>query len=107
MPFQGKSLVDTRKVLDLEGTPDHDEVTRNTPILLEHCLDDPLVLVASGRGLRDTLREFGAEVEWKEYPTGAHWFNSPGGIDDAVDFLKNHALVPSNNAARLSFPGTV
>lgn len=89
MPFPGKSLIDTRKVLDLEGTPDSDDVVRNTPVFLGHCVDDPLVLIGNGRGLRDTLRAFGAQVTWKEYFNGGHWFNSPAGINDAVEFLNS------------------
>ncbi|KAJ2990382.1 hypothetical protein NUW54_g8485 [Trametes sanguinea] len=61
-------------------------------MLLEHCVDDPLVLVQNGRALRDTLRAFGAQVEWREYPSGGHWFNSPAGIDDAVAFLTARVL---------------
>ena len=65
---------------------------RGTPVLLEHCVDDPTVLVEKGRGLRDTSRGFGSSVAWKEYPHGGHWFNSPAGIDDAVGFLNEHIL---------------
>ncbi|KAH7305988.1 phospholipase/carboxylesterase family protein [Stachybotrys elegans] len=87
MPFPGRSLQDTRKVLQLDNVPEHADVLRNTPILLEHCVDDPLVLIDNGRGLRDSLRGFGAQVEWKEYPSGGHWFNSPAGMDDVAAFL--------------------
>lgn len=89
-PFTGRSLVDIRKVLDLEGVPDHDNVLRNTPVMLQHCIDDPLIIIQNGRNLRDTLMESGAQVDWREYPTGGHWFNSPQGIDDAVEFLGKH-----------------
>ncbi|KAL2071936.1 hypothetical protein VTL71DRAFT_13171 [Oculimacula yallundae] len=95
MPFPGRSLTDTRRVLALDGVPDTDEVIRNTPMLLEHCIDDPLVLVGNGRALRDTLRGFGAQVTWKEYPKGGHWFNSPAGMDDAVEFLTQALKNPS------------
>jgi predicted esterase len=87
MPFPGRSLGDTRKVLQLDIVPAHADVLQNTPILLEHCADDPLVLIQGGRALRDSLRGFGAQVEWKEYPKGGHWFNSPNGADDVVVFL--------------------
>ena len=92
MPFPGRTLAETRNVLGLENVPDNDEVLRNTPMLLEHCVDDPLVLIGNGRGWRDSLRGFGAQVSWKEYPDGGHWFNSPAGIDDVVDFLNQHVL---------------
>ena len=96
MPFPGRSLAETRNVLGLEGAPNNDEILRNTPVLLEHCVDDPLVLVGNGRGLRETLRGFGAQVTWKEYPNGGHWFNSPAGVDDAVGFINKHILEAPN-----------
>jgi predicted esterase len=89
MPFPGRSLADTRAVLTmLDRVPGHATVLEKTPMLLEHCANDPLVLVANGRVLRDTLRGFGAQVEWKEYPNGGHWFHSPDGMDDVVAFLR-------------------
>ncbi|KAI0899524.1 alpha/beta-hydrolase [Annulohypoxylon nitens] len=90
IPFADRSLAGIRGALGLEGVPDHDHVIRNTPVLLEHCADDPLVLVQYGRSIRDTLRRYGAQVEWKEYPDGGHWFHSPTGMDDVVDFLSRH-----------------
>jgi predicted esterase len=92
MPFPARSLVDTRNLLGLESTPDDDEFLRNTPVLLEHCVDDPFVLVANGQGLRDVSQGFGTQVRWKEYPNGGHWFNSPAGVDDAVRFLNHHVF---------------
>ncbi|OAA66887.1 Phospholipase/carboxylesterase [Niveomyces insectorum RCEF 264] len=93
-PFAGRTpLAEMRRVLQLAGVPAHDHVLRNTPMLLEHCVDDPLVLVQNGRRLRDTLRGFGAQVEWKEYPNGGHWFNAPAGMDDVVAFLTEKALL--------------
>lgn len=96
-PFAGRTLAEMRRVLGLDGVPGHDSVLRNTPMLLEHCVDDPLVLVGSGRRLREILQGFGAQVEWKEYPNGGHWFKAPEGIDDAVAFLTKH-LAALNNA---------
>ena len=94
MPFPGRTLADTRSILFLNGAPKGNDnvLLQNTPILLEHCVDDPLVLVGNGRGLRDSLRGFGAQVTWKEYPNGGHWFNAPTGIDEAVEFLNQHVL---------------
>lgn len=91
-PFAGKSLPEMRAVLGLQDVPEHGDVLRNTPILLEHCIDDPLVLIRNGQGMRKTLQGFGAHVTWKEYPNGGHWFNSPTGMDDAVEFLNRHVL---------------
>ena len=91
-PLAGRSLLEMRQVLGLEGVPDHAEVLRSTPMLMEHNVDDGTVLVEKGRGLRDILRDFGAQVEWKEYPGGGHWFNSPSGMDDVVEFLNRHVM---------------
>ncbi|KAM0323251.1 hypothetical protein ACHAQA_008842 [Verticillium albo-atrum] len=93
LPFLGRSLPDLRKALGLEGVPAGDAVLRKTPMLLEHCVDDPLVLVDWGRQLKDQLAGFGAPVTWKEYPDGGHWFNSPRGIDDAVAFISQSLAV--------------
>ncbi|KJZ78523.1 hypothetical protein HIM_01914 [Hirsutella minnesotensis 3608] len=94
MPFPGRSLAETRAVLGLDSVPNDNNVLRGTPVLLEHCVNDPQVLVANGRALRETLTGFGAQVHWREYPDGGHWFNSPAGIDDAIQFL-TRALGPS------------
>ncbi|KAI2617908.1 alpha/beta-hydrolase [Hypoxylon sp. NC1633] len=99
-PFAGRGLTGMRQVLALDGVPADDRVIRNTPVLLEHCADDPLVLVQNGRGLRDTLRECGAQVEWREYSDGGHWFHSPTGMDDAVEFLNKH--LGTNSSAGIS-----
>jgi predicted esterase len=89
-PYVGRSLEELRTILDLPDVPDNADVLRNTPMLLEHCIDDNLVPISTGHALRDTMMRFGAQVTWKEYPDGGHWFNSPTGIDDAVIFLKKH-----------------
>lgn len=91
-PFIGRTLGDMRNTLGLEEVPNHNDVLRNTPMLLEHCIDDPLVWVENGRSLRDTLSGFDAHVVWKEYPSGGHWFNSPLGMDDAVEFLNTYVF---------------
>lgn len=104
MPFPGRSLADTRAVLQLDGAPAHADVLRNTPMLLEHCADDPLVLVRHGRTLRDTLAGFGADVVWREYPDGGHWFNSPTGMEEAAVFLEK--VLGIQRAAAAS-PGSV
>ncbi|CAK7202915.1 hypothetical protein SEUCBS139899_005642 [Sporothrix eucalyptigena] len=66
-PFAGRTLAQMRQVLGLandnsnnSSEPVQSRVLSNTPILLEHCVDDPVVPVESGRGLRDTLQGFGA-----------------------------------------------
>lgn len=107
MPFPGRSLTETRRILALDSVLDTDEFIRNTPMLLEHCVDDPLVLVGSGRSLRDTLRGFGAQVTWKEYPNGGHWFNSPAGIDHVVEFLNCQVLKNLDTGGNSSLPDSM
>ncbi|KAK3339815.1 Alpha/Beta hydrolase protein [Lasiosphaeria hispida] len=92
MPFPGRSLAETRVVLELENVPADDEVIRNTPVLWQHCVDDPLVGIEYGRELKDALLSFGAQLEWKEYPEGGHWIQTPDGIEDAVVWFKDKVL---------------
>ncbi|KAL1892325.1 hypothetical protein Sste5346_007063 [Sporothrix stenoceras] len=89
-PYVSRPLEELRTILGLPDVPDNAEVLKNTPMLLEHCTDDDLVPISTGHALRDTMLRFGAQVTWKEYPDGGHWFNAPSGIDDAVAFLKKH-----------------
>lgn len=93
MPFPNLSLSETRKKLGVwDGKEGDERVLRNTFMLLEHCVDDPLVKVEWGRDLRDSLKGFGAKVAWREYVDGGHWFNSPQGMDDVVEFLETVVL---------------
>jgi len=55
-PFAGRDLAGMRNIFGFTWAPDHDHVIRPTPVLLEHCADDPLVLIESGRDLWETLR---------------------------------------------------
>nr|RBQ98665.1 hypothetical protein FVER53263_13946 [Fusarium verticillioides] len=87
-PFAGRSLDEMRKTLQLDSSPTHSDVLKNTPMLLEHCVDDPLVLVDWGRRQCEILKGLGANVTWREYGSGGHWFKSPEGMDDAIEFLK-------------------
>ncbi|ROT42040.1 acyl-protein thioesterase [Sodiomyces alkalinus F11] len=87
IPFPGGTLAEKRQLLNLEDVPEDNEVIRNTPVLLEHCADDPLIKVDLGRDLRDQLESYGSPITWKEYPDGGHWFNWPTGMDDVVQFL--------------------
>lgn len=104
-PFAGRTLEGMRGVLGLDGVPSHDNVVKNTPVLLEHCADDPLVLVENGRGMRDTLKGFGATVAWREYPAGGHWFNSPAGMDDVIEFLEKVVLGKGGTTTEATISG--
>jgi lysophospholipase-2 len=63
-----------------------------TPVLVEHALDDEVVPLALGRDLRDTLMSLGSEVQLAEYEDGGHWINEPKGIDDMVHFIKSQTI---------------
>ncbi|KAL6852516.1 hypothetical protein ACO1O0_007062 [Amphichorda felina] len=102
MPLMGRSLADTRAVLGLEKVPQDDEVIRGTPILLEHCIDDGIVSVDSGRQLRDQLRSWSAQVTWREYASGGHWIHAPKGMDDVREFVLEALGVSTPRIARLS-----
>lgn len=93
-PFAGRGLADMRALLGVDGAPagDDNTVLRRTPVLVEHCVDDPLVPIERGKALCDTLRGFGAQVEWREYTTGGHWFHEPDGLDDVVKFIEKAVL---------------
>ena len=43
---------------------------RGFPVFAAHGLQDPLVPLALGRGIRDELRRLGLALEWHEYPMG-------------------------------------
>lgn len=58
-----------------------------TPVFLAHSKDDGVIAITYGEQMRDTLRELGVQVTWREYGDGGHWFNEPQGIDDIVAFL--------------------
>ena len=99
MPFPRRSLAETRKIVGVEHVRDDDdaEVLRNTPVLLEHCVNDPTVRVEDGRELKETLLRFGADVTMIEYPDGGHWFHYPNGLDDVIAFVEKR-VVPETNA---------
>ncbi|KAI0389674.1 phospholipase/carboxylesterase family protein [Xylariaceae sp. FL0594] len=84
---------DMREVVGVFGrAPDDDDCLRKTPVLLDHCVGDPIVPIESGRVLRDTLRGFGCQVDMREYTDGGHWLHSPTGLDDVVTFLEENVI---------------
>jgi acetyl esterase/lipase len=62
----------------------------STPVFIGHGSDDAYVDVILGRQARDVLRQFGFNVEWREY-SGAdqegHWLKCPEEVDDIASFL--------------------
>ncbi|KAI3399712.1 hypothetical protein diail_5779 [Diaporthe ilicicola] len=66
--------------------------SRVVPVFLGHSKDDSVISIRYGRTLRDVLKQFPDEfnVAWHEYEDGGHWLNEPQGVDDIVDFLKQH-----------------
>lgn len=58
-----------------------------TPVYLAHNRDDEIISISHGEKMRDTLQQLKAEVTWREYEEGGHWFNEPQGVDDIVAFL--------------------
>ena len=61
------------------------EKLRRFPVFAAHGLQDPLLPIGLGRGLRDTLVALGLDVEWHEYPMGHMVI--PGEIEDARSWL--------------------
>ncbi|KAK4183968.1 putative acyl-protein thioesterase [Podospora australis] len=93
MPFPGRTITETRAVLCLDGVPGDNELVRNTPALVQHCIDDHLSYIANGRAVRDSLKGFGVQVTWHEYPVGGHWLHSPNGLEDTAHWLRRHIML--------------
>lgn len=91
LPFPGGTLEETREVLGLDVEP-NDEILRNTPVFLAHCVDDPLVFVEYGRQCADALAAFNMRGVTREYPEGGHTINAPQGIDDIAIFLQAQGI---------------
>ncbi|RAK89307.1 lysophospholipase/carboxylesterase family protein [Aspergillus costaricaensis CBS 115574] len=64
----------------------------NTPVLLGHGTDDPMVSVELGWQVVGIMKRAGMEVEWLEY-VGAegdgHWIKAPEGFDAILRFLES------------------
>ncbi|KAK3900523.1 Alpha/Beta hydrolase protein [Staphylotrichum tortipilum] len=93
-PFAGRGPGEMRGMLGIGGVEDGDGVVKGTPVLLEHNVGDPLVVIEKGRELRDALKGFGMEVQWREYVDYRHWFHEPEGVDDVIEFLEKTVGVP-------------
>jgi lysophospholipase-2 len=65
-------------------------VTYSTPVLLEHCLDDFVIAIESGKDLEEQLRALGMQVAMNTYDSGGHWVNEPLGIDNLVNFIEQN-----------------
>ena len=55
---------------DVEGVDLDWDAARSIPVLVQHGTDDPLIPVAAGRGLAETLIERGVPTTYSEYPMG-------------------------------------
>ncbi|KAK4447085.1 acyl-protein thioesterase [Podospora aff. communis PSN243] len=97
-PYPERRLEETRRILGLKGVPFDDRAVLETPVLWQHCVDDPLVKIEYGRQLRDTFLAFGAKVDWKEYPDGGHWIKTPEGVELAAAWLKEHVFDNNNTS---------
>lgn len=62
------------------------EKLRGFPVFAAHGVQDPLLPIALGRGLRDALLELGMAVEWHEYPMGHMVI--PEELQDAREWLQ-------------------
>ena len=87
-PFTNRTLEETRRILGLQVPAGYEDILSNTPILIEHCVDDTVLSINDGQTLRDTLINFGMQVTWKEYASGGHWLNNPDGTADLITFLQ-------------------
>lgn len=81
------SVQESRELLKSPYGPS-ENVYRNTPAFVTHFTNDPVVPLAQGKRLRDTLTAYGMEVTWKEYPIAGSWINTPQGVEDLVAFLR-------------------
>lgn len=63
------------------------EELKGLPVFAAHGLQDPLLPISLGRGLRDELVRLGVAVEWHEYPMG-HMV-APEEIEDARAWSRN------------------
>jgi lysophospholipase-2 len=79
LPFQDDLLVMVQRV----------GVRNETPVLIEHCADDGVVLVVNGENVVRDLVFLGLKPVWRKYVEGGHWVNEPQGIDDLVVFLRS------------------
>ncbi|PWY77286.1 alpha/beta-hydrolase, partial [Aspergillus sclerotioniger CBS 115572] len=64
----------------------------DSPVLLGHGVDDPMVSVELGRQVVGILKRSGIKVQWVEY-VGAegdgHWIKEPEGFDAILRFLES------------------
>ncbi|PYI03257.1 lysophospholipase/carboxylesterase family protein [Aspergillus sclerotiicarbonarius CBS 121057] len=75
----------------MEGDLDLDMRVLDTPVLVGHGVDDPVVSVELGRQAVGIMKREGIQVEWMEY-VGAegdgHWIKEPEGFDAVLRFLQ-------------------
>ncbi|GKZ39002.1 hypothetical protein AbraIFM66950_011660 [Aspergillus brasiliensis] len=97
--FQDGDLAAGRRLVEfcpgVVGVPvaeDEDVRILDTPVLLGHGTDDPMVSVELGRQVAGIMKRAGLEVEWIEY-VGAegdgHWIKEPEGFDAILKFFES------------------
>ncbi|KAM3414277.1 hypothetical protein BST61_g10930 [Cercospora zeina] len=76
----------------IEGAESRWPASVQTPVMLEHTREDPIVYMTYGEELASSLEKSGMDVEWHDYRTedgvSAHWVNEPEGVDHIVQFVK-------------------
>ena len=77
------------EIVPLMDVPGRTKDVLRTPVLLQHCEDDPVVPFGQGQKLRDELKKLGMAVEWQSFRQGGHWLNEPDGMGGMVKFIQD------------------
>ncbi|PPJ53813.1 hypothetical protein CBER1_03267 [Cercospora berteroae] len=82
----------------IEGADSRWPGSVQTPVMLAHTIDDPIVYITYGEELARSLEKLGMNVEWHDYETEegepAHWVNEPEGVDHIVKFVRRARKSP-------------
>ena len=77
-----------RSLISKDGSVVSSTACLDTPVMIQHCMDDEVVPCTNGESLAKTLRNLRMQVDWREYGSGGHWLNEPQGVDDLSSFLQ-------------------
>ena len=79
-----------RDIVDLAPLEGQTSQTRlhHTPCFLGHGTADEKVSFHLGEESRDTLRQLGLNVTWKQYDELGHWYKVPDELNDIACFLR-------------------